>query len=262
MAVTAEQLDQAVTALNTMKNTYEQSLATMQALFDSQSAALAEAVAAIPHMYKSLHIDPVNGDDANSGGFSTPFKTLAPVFSILDSTYSGYIRLNLAPGVHVWDTVKTWRGFVLEIIAGSGGNADNVFLDYAADASSLTGGYLTMRGFTARLLTSANSAPHMKSMFRLFGGTATIGGYVSGAVSATNRLLHVISDGRPLLSSEVCGFFGGLEGVYAENTNVGVTPNIVESRGTSPVIYNHMNCAFSGFNAKIVSLQNASGVVV
>lgn len=100
MTTTSEQLTAAIQAMTDLTETFD---AEAQAIRDSVAFALGAA----PELTRRVHVDPVNGDDANTGEEATPVATLQRAVAMTPALGRGLITLHnditLAEDVDVRD---------------------------------------------------------------------------------------------------------------------------------------------------------------
>ncbi len=255
MATTSEQLAQAVSAINALNQTYAQEVGKWQGERNSMMTLLSQAIAAVPNMRKQFFIDSVNGNDANDGTSSKPFATIEKALALATTIWSGQVEIICRPGVYDVTTTRNYSNINLYIGGAVAANTNDVIINWRSNAHDLTNCIFRSRFCTINR-TYVETAEHQKAVVKLTGGAAVIGAYAPGTISATNRSLHFISDGCPLVATEAAGAFVSLEATYAENTSAS-PKNLVQTRNML-LLYKTINSILSNFITPATAITYAS----
>lgn len=254
MATTSEQLAQAVSAINTLNQTYAQEVGKWQGERNSLTTLLAQAIATAPNMRKQFYVDAVNGNDANEGTSSKPFATLEKALNLAAQTYAGSFEIYLRPGVYDVNNYRAFMGIRLFIGGTSIANVNDIVINWRSPAHDVYNGLFSCRFCTINRVGMEGSA-HIKAVIKLTSAGAMIGAYIPGVVSATNRSFHFISDGCALFATEAAGGFASAEFMYAENTSA-TAVSIAQSRGMM-LLYKTANTVLSNFTSAVTEIKHA-----
>lgn len=255
MATSSEQLAQAVSAINSLNQTYSQEVGKWQTERTAMTAQVAAALAAMPSLRKQFFVDAVAGVDTNDGTSSKPFATIEKALSLATTFFGGQIEILLRPGVYDVTSYRSYNNLNLYIGGTAAANVNDVIINWRANAHDLVNGLFRMRFCTTNRV-NVDTASHQKAIVKLTGGCALFGAYVVGGISATNRAFHFISEGCPLVACESGGGFASTEYMYAENTAASATP-LVQQRGMT-LIYKPVNSILSNFSTPPTEIKHAS----
>lgn len=254
MATTSEQLAQAVSAINALQQTYSQEVGKWQTERTTMAALLANAITAVPNLRKVFFVDAVAGNDANEGTSAKPFATLDKALALAATIYAGSVDVFLRPGVYDVTVFRQYANIKLFIGGTTLEHVNNVVINWRSTSHDGVNAMFAMRYCTVNR-HAVETAAHQKSVIKLTSGSAVFGGYVAGAISATNRAFHFISDGCPLFSTEAAGAFVSMEFTYAENTNA-VSVSIAQNRSMM-LMYKPVNTILSNFGTATTELKHA-----
>jgi hypothetical protein len=254
MATTSEQLAQAVSAINTLNQTYTQEVGKWQGERNTLTTLLAQAIASAPSMRKQFFIDSINGNDTNEGTSSKPFATIEKALNLASQIFAGSVEIYCRPGVYDVTTYRTYMGIRLFIGGTAINNTNDVVINWRAPAHDLYNGLFSCR-FCTLVRVAIESAAHIKAVIKLTQAGAMFGAYIAGTISATNRSFHFISDGCGLFAAESAGGFVSMEFSYAENTNA-TSVSIAQSRGML-LLYKTSNTILSNFGTAVTEIKHA-----
>lgn len=101
-----ENIANLIASANTLVNLYRDKEAAISARIDAETSRLAANAATYMQqvgasLYKTFYVDPVNGNDTNSGTQASPLATVAKAVSLIP--YGGGGQVSLLPGNHYID---------------------------------------------------------------------------------------------------------------------------------------------------------------